>query len=209
MFLNVINAQVQLGASYGHDFDFGKNISSQYKSNTNFEINFTYKTQTIFHPSIAVLFTRIPLNYSDEVVRNQSDYKTVVINNATSLKLGLETVLKDLNKSNISAKLGVGVSFLSNPLVLVENSNESYGFNTTYVSEKSENNFAFIDLSTSINRRISDYWAINLDLGCQYYPKNNSITVLTRINGKEIEISSQFTELRPYGKIGLTYFFNK
>lgn len=206
LFINNFKAQVQIGASYGYSFDFGKYVTTDYKSNGIFDLNLKLNNKTLFQPSISLMVTKIALNFSSQIIKNQGDFKTIALNNSLSLKLGIETSLNKKENSNIIAKFGFGTSFFSNPLVWIENSNTSYGYNTDYNYNKTEKSFAFIDLSIIANRKIFDNWLISLDFGSQYYPSKSDVSIHTKINGENIEINSYFSKFRPNGKIGLSYF---
>jgi len=203
-----LKAQVQLGISYGNNYDFGNNTPKNYKSNAVFDLHFIYQNETLFSPYLTLGFSKIPLNNSDILVPNQGNFKTNAINNSTAIELGMETILKKYNKSNISAKFGFGVTILSNPFISLENSNSSFIYLSTYDSN-SETNFPFLTFALKIDREIAVNWKINLSVGTDYYPRNNSIAIKAKINSTDVEVRSSFTALRPHAKIGLVYSFIK
>lgn len=208
LFFNFSSAQIKINASYGYNFDFGEKVSSVYKSISNIDLKLRYSNKTRFEPFIAISFSQIPLNYSDQIITNQQDFKTVIINKSSNLQLGIFTIIKDFDELKFLAKFGFGLSLLSEPSVWIENSNTGFGYNSKYINN-TETNFAFVDLAISLERGISDSWSINFDLGSNFYPKENSISVNSKINGSEIFVNSSFSRLRPYVQIGLLYDFQK
>jgi hypothetical protein len=79
-----ITAQTQLGAAYGGNYDFGKQMPENYKSIGIAKISLIYKNESRLSPFLSVGFTKIPLNYSEVLVRNQGYFRTVAINNSTT-----------------------------------------------------------------------------------------------------------------------------
>lgn len=203
---NYLSAQVQIGLSLGNNYDFGQNVVNAQQSNTAVNLSVEYKNESILKPSLLIIFSKLPLNYSKQVIKNQGIFKTVIINSSTSIELGLESEIKKLNKYTISGKFGFGITFINNPSLWVENSNEGFGYNTNYTN-KSEKSFAFLDLSGKINRKISEKWTVFLSIGTIYYPKDNSVSVSTKIYEQNLEINSTFTKTRPYFNLGLQYSF--
>jgi len=201
-----LKAQVQLGISYGNNYDFGNNTPKNYKSNAVLDLNFIYQNETLFSPYLTLGFSKIPLNNSDILLQNQGTFKTVAINNSTAIEVGMETILKRYNKSNIIAKFGFGVAILSNPLISLEDSNSSFGYLSTYDSN-SETNFPFLTFALKIDREIAVNWKINISVGSDFYPTNNSLIILSEINNNKIEVNSSFTPVRPTARIGISYSF--
>lgn len=200
------NGQIQAGLSYGANYDFGRNTPNGYQSKGIFDINLIYKNQSRLSPFISVAFTKIPLNYSEVIVKNQGDFKTVAINNSTSVALGVETLLKEGDKSDIFVRFGFGINIFSNPTVSLENSHVSFGQDSNY-SPGTETKFPFLDLSFKVDRQLSEHWTVNFSPGTAYYPKDNAVTIVGNINQTDVEVNSTFSKLRPYAKIGIARQF--
>ena len=203
-----INAQMQFGVSYGGNYDFGKETPDNYKSKGILNIHLINENDTRFSPFLSLGFTKIPLNYSEVIIENQGNFKTALINSSTSIELGIESVLKNYDRSCVFARFGFGINFFSNPMVLLEESHEGFGNDSDY-SANSETKFPFLDFSLKIDRKVSSNWTINFNIGTEYYPTNSSLAILSGIDGTNIEINSSFEKLRPYAKIGVAYSFKE
>ena len=198
------HGQMQVGLSYGGNYDFGKQIPDGYQSKGILNISILYKNPSRLSPFLSFGFTKIPLNYSEVVLKNQGDFKTVAINNSTSIALGVETMVKDDDKSDLFVRFGFGISIFSNPMVWLENSNVSFTQDSNY-GPGAETKFPFLDLSIKLDRELSEHWAIDFSPGTEYYPKDNKVAIVGKINQVAIEVNSSFTKLRPYAKIGVAY----
>lgn len=91
-----LKAQVQLGISFGNNYDFKNNTPQYYKSNTVLDLHFIYQNETLFSPYLTLGFSKIPLNNSEILVPNQGNFTTVATNNSTVIELGMETILKNI-----------------------------------------------------------------------------------------------------------------
>jgi len=183
--------------SYGNNYDFGNNTPKNHKSNAVLDLHFICLNETLFSPYLPLGFSKIPLNNSDILVPNQGNFTTVAINNSIAIERGMETILKKYTRSGIIAKFGFG-----NPLVWLENSNSSFGYLSTYDSN-SETNFPFLTFASKIDREIAVNWKINLSVRTDYYPRNNSIAIIAKINSTDIDVRSAFTALHPMQKLDL------
>ena len=205
-FAHNTNAQIKLGTSYGGNYDFDKWTPDRYTSNAITNLILIYENDTRLKPFLSIGFAKIPLNYSDVILRNQGNFKTAVLNNSMGIELGIESIIKNYSSVDFSARFGFGIIFFSNPLVFLEDSHEGFGYASAY-SARSETKFPFLDFSFKIDKTISDNWTINFILGTEYYPENSSLRVNTKISETAIEVNSSFTKVRPYAKIGVAYLF--
>ena len=205
---NILYSQVHIGINYGKNYDFGKSIPKQYLSNGLFDFILLYENKTLFNPFLSVGFTKIPLNYSTVLLKNQGNFKTVSINNATNFEIGLESKISKYEAYNLNAKFGIGISSFSNPLIWIEDSNTSFGYYSNY-SSLSKKTFSFIDIGFKIERMLSAKWKLTLNLATTYYPSDRSLIIDTVINGNSLTVNSTFTQFRPYAKIGILFNLKK
>jgi hypothetical protein len=206
--ISSLTAQIKIGLALGTNYDFGKNISESKNSNGTATIIANYNNKSFLTPSFSIIFSEIPLAYTEQIVVNQRAFKTVISNNSTSFALGLESNIKNHKKFNLSGKLGFGITTLQKPLILTGNSNESFGYYTDY-TDNSEKNFAFLDLTGKIDRNFSKKRTAFLSIGTQYYPKNTSVSFTTNYTNQNLEINTSFTKIRPYFNFGIEYSFEK
>ena len=202
-----VTAQIQVGVSIGNNFDFGQSVLQTHQTNTFVNLSIAYQNYSNFKPSAQIIFSKLPLNFSEQVIANQRTLKTVILNNSKSVNLGIETAIKKFNKFNFSGRLGIGITFIDNPLLWVENSNQGIGFNTQYTID-TKTLFSFLDTSFKIDSSLSKNWSVFFQIGTNYYPSENSITITSNIFGNTTELSSTFTIFRPYFDAGFQYSFN-
>ena len=106
------------------------------------------------------------------------------MNNSTSFQLILESKIKKFNKFIISGKFGIGITVINDPSVWLENSNESFGFNTNY-KENTDKNFSFLDLSANIGEAAfcqSNPIELSLSMRSCVIVDTNSAAVTTETN---------------------------
>ena len=199
------NAQIHFGVSLVNNYDTGSKISNTNKWINSPEFTLLYNNNLKYCPYISIIFSKIQLNFNDLILKNQGNSRIIAINNSTNLNIGLQHKVYDFKKIKFHGKLGLGLSFLSNPQIYRENSNSSFGANTNYTSENSNRIFSFIDLATKLETNLTDYWRLNLQIGSLIYPTDNSTSITTNMNNKEITIDSNFTKIRPYFKFGILY----